>query len=275
MKNTFFQFQSIKPKVSKTSTKISAKDRVAEFGKDKFHSDGQILFCSFCNKAVDHVRRQTITDHLNSAKHKEATLKSQTEASSGGQAKRQCTVTTLFEQQVTAKAQRDKVTHDFLDMLVRANIPIEKADHPVVRQFLSTHVKGGGAVPKSDSLRLHHLPALIEEHDAKLRILVDRNTFLGIIADETMDLQNRPVFNILFQILCPADQLTDGFDELSAPLLVKTVYIDKVNHASVSQALIQCCSDFQINFQNVLLFVTNSASYFFKAWKDILFFSVE
>lgn len=55
-----------------------------------------------------------------------------------------------------------------------------------------------------------------------------------------------------------------------APLLVKTVYIEKVNHASVSQALIQCCADFQIDFTKVLLLVSDSASYMVKAWNDIL-----
>jgi hypothetical protein len=255
--------------MSKTSTKISAKDRVQEFGKDKFHCDGDILFCSACNKAVDHVRRQTITDHLTSAKHKTA-QKRKAEQSSDLLAKKQCTVTMLFQLQSAAKEQRDAVTRDFLDMMVKANIPLEKADHPAVRQFLSTHVNGGGAIPMANCLRVAHLPSLIDEHDAKLHRRLNQNTFICVIADETTDLQNRPVLNILFQVLLSLDELKGELGDLTTPILVKTVYIEKVNHASVSQVLIQCCADFQIDFTKVLLFVSDSASYMVKAWNDIL-----
>ena len=46
--------------------------------------------------------------------------------------------------------------------------------------------------------------------------------------------------------------------------------MEKVNHASVSQNMVQCCSDFNIDFQKIMLFVSDSASYFSKAWKEIL-----
>ncbi len=107
---------------------------------------------------------------------------------------------------------------------MRANIPLEKADHPAVQQFLSIHVKGGGAIPKSDSLRTVHLPLLIEEHEAKLHLLVNQTSYISIIVDETTDAQNRPVLNILFQLLQPIHQLKGDVEELSAPLLMKTVF---------------------------------------------------
>ena len=47
-----------------SAKKNSAKDRVNEFGKNVLHCDGGILFCSACNKAIDHLRKQTIKDHL-------------------------------------------------------------------------------------------------------------------------------------------------------------------------------------------------------------------
>ncbi|MGH0164858.1 UNVERIFIED_CONTAM: hypothetical protein FKN15_061332 [Acipenser sinensis] len=56
-------------KMSKTIT-ITPKDRITELGKDEFHVDGNVLFCTSCIKAVDYTRRQTIVEHMGSAKHK-------------------------------------------------------------------------------------------------------------------------------------------------------------------------------------------------------------
>ena len=53
----------------KTSVKITPAQRVNEFGADKLYVEGDALWCKVCNVAVDHVRRQTIVDHMDSKKH--------------------------------------------------------------------------------------------------------------------------------------------------------------------------------------------------------------
>ncbi|RXM28457.1 Carboxypeptidase Q [Acipenser ruthenus] len=57
-----FSIQSCS-KMPKT-IKITPKDPVNEFGKDKFHVDGNVLFCTSCSKAVDHTHRLTIVEHM-------------------------------------------------------------------------------------------------------------------------------------------------------------------------------------------------------------------
>lgn len=52
------------------SAKVTFKEQVAQFGKDTFHADGTLLFCAACSKAVDHVGKQTIIEHMEGAKHK-------------------------------------------------------------------------------------------------------------------------------------------------------------------------------------------------------------
>ncbi|OXB65220.1 hypothetical protein ASZ78_014885 [Callipepla squamata] len=47
---------------------------------------------------------------------------------------------------------------DFVKMCLEANIPLEKADHPSVRAFLSRYVKNGSSIPKSEQLRKAYLP---------------------------------------------------------------------------------------------------------------------
>ncbi|MGH0137718.1 UNVERIFIED_CONTAM: hypothetical protein FKN15_064614 [Acipenser sinensis] len=43
---------------------IAPKDWVNEFGKDEFHVDGNVLFCTSCSKAVNYTCRQTIVKHM-------------------------------------------------------------------------------------------------------------------------------------------------------------------------------------------------------------------
>ena len=52
----------------KTSINITPQNRVKEFGNDYFYVDGGMLWCKVCNVPVNHVRRQTIVDHIGSNK---------------------------------------------------------------------------------------------------------------------------------------------------------------------------------------------------------------
>ncbi|EMP35554.1 Huntingtin, partial [Chelonia mydas] len=79
--------------------KITPKDRVTEFGKNKFHVDGYVVFCTVCSKAVDYIQRQTIVEYMESTKHKQNEKKLKSEAETAGpsttvkkQSVRQCFV---------------------------------------------------------------------------------------------------------------------------------------------------------------------------------------
>lgn len=47
----------------------SAKDRAKEFSKELYEESG-LLFCRTCETSIDHKRKSTIMDHLESKKHK-------------------------------------------------------------------------------------------------------------------------------------------------------------------------------------------------------------
>ncbi|XP_025049927.1 uncharacterized protein LOC102377462 isoform X1 [Alligator sinensis] len=250
------------------SAKVTPKDRVAQFGKDKFHADGTVLFCTACRKAVDHVRKQSIVEHMESTKHKQNEKRRRQDAETAGpskSAKKQCAGTAAVERSTVAKDHRHTLILDFVRMCLKANFPLHKMDLPVVRDFLSKHVKGGGAIPKSDQL-YSHLPTLFEEE--KQRLLRDfEGNFIAVIANEPTDFQNRSIFNILFQVLRVHPP---RHADIPAPQLVKTVCLGKVNHATISQALISCMVEFSIPLERILAFVTDSGSYMAKAWNDVL-----
>ena len=53
------------------ASNITANARVKEFGSANFHSSDGVLFCTPCNKVINHLRRSTITDHLKSLNHEQ------------------------------------------------------------------------------------------------------------------------------------------------------------------------------------------------------------
>ena len=52
------------------AVKCTPEEWVKQF-PDDLYSDGGVLFCKFCDHSVDHIRVDTIKDHLKSKKHKQ------------------------------------------------------------------------------------------------------------------------------------------------------------------------------------------------------------
>lgn len=138
---------------SKTALYVTPLDRVTEFGGE-LHEDGGKLFCTSCNVVLNHVRKSAISDHLKSKTH----TKRKAEFEEQNVRKKQRPLTASLQCNSTAQTEKVSVIQDFVKMCLEANIPLEKADHPAVRAFLSRHVKNGGSIPKSDQLRRAYLP---------------------------------------------------------------------------------------------------------------------
>ncbi|XP_069725028.1 CGG triplet repeat-binding protein 1 [Phaenicophaeus curvirostris] len=138
---------------SKTALYVTPQDRVTEFGSE-LHEDGGKLFCTSCNVVLNHVRKSAINDHLKSKTH----TKRKAEFEEQNVRKKQRTLTASLQCNSTAQAEKTSVIQDFVKMCLEANIPLEKADHPAVRAFLSRYVKNGSLIPKSDQLRKAYLP---------------------------------------------------------------------------------------------------------------------
>jgi hypothetical protein len=135
----------------------SAKDRATEFSKELYEESG-LLFCRTCESSIDHKRKSTIIDHLESKKHKLRKEKKNSgpisNESTGGESsstsgKRQSTIDRGFAVATTARDARHAVANDLVCAMVAANIPLEKADNPVLRDFFVKHVRNGGSISGS------------------------------------------------------------------------------------------------------------------------------
>ena len=110
---------------SKIGHLITVADRVKEFGSDVCETNSNKLVCKYCCKIVGHDRRQTITHHVQSKRHKEKCERPQ---------KKQRLFETAFQATTASAKATEDITLAYLKPLVATNTPIEKADHPQVRQ---------------------------------------------------------------------------------------------------------------------------------------------
>ena len=234
---------------------VTAKDRAKSFPTE-FYEDHGILMCYSCEKAIDHKRLSTVKDHLGSTKHLEQAKKRQalTDANEGSSKKlRQCTILSAVKTSQTAKETRDEVVGDFVCALVAANIPIHKADNPVLRSFLQKHVRNGGSIPQSQMLR-DKVPSVYSRHINRLmNIFIDQPIF--VIIDETTDNRSKQVVNILFVTCVKSDKSP------IKPYLVETCVVDKTNTATIGGAVLRTLAQYNIFYHNVLGFVTDGARY--------------
>ena len=86
---------------------------------------------------------------------------------------------------------------------------------------------------------------------------------IAVLFDETTDVKQRSVINILFAKL----DLLCSFDK---PVLIETIFVDSANHSTVSQAVMKAITSMQINLQDVYAIVTDNVAYNLKAFKDLL-----
>ena len=65
-------------------------------------------------------------------------------------------------------------------MCSRSNIPLEKSDHPAVKNFLKMHVIGGGEIPSASALRKNWLPKVFNKNDDELKMKFSLETQLAL-----------------------------------------------------------------------------------------------
>ena len=289
-----------RPSNSHLPVNISAADRAKTYPEKLYESDG-LLFCKACSKAIDHRRLDTVKHHLfKSAVHaaNEAKIKKQEETGPGRGIKRQKTIGETFSNATKAADHRKEMASDLIKTFAACNIPLEKVNNPHFRSFLLKHVQGGGAVASASTLRKSiDTMDLHGAHKAKLKAIVSKAPSISIVTDETQDAKGQFVLNVLVvpclttsfaENLADLDELLGQFDATTTsndklnpatkeksvsvlkPLLIETVFLTAVNHATVGQAIIKILSNYDINFDNVVGFLSDNAKYMLKSFNDIL-----
>ena len=243
----------------------SAIERAKEF-PDDFYEDSGYLFCKYCQKSISFDRVSTIRDHVKSDKHdalkRKATQGEPNDESQAPLPKRQTTINKTFNNASTSKELRDNVIDDFVLALISANIPLQKADNPVLKGFLMKHVRNGGSIASAATLR-ERIPAIYEKHMCSIEESIAGKS-LYVIVDETTDARAKMVLNIL--VCLPVVSQTDKLKSF----LVESVMLDAVNATSVGGEVVRCLAVLGVPYQKVKAFVTDGARYMKACFRDVV-----
>ena len=243
-----------KAKRSAPISRVSAEERAKQF-KDDLYTDGGVLFCKYCVHSVDYMGVDTIKEHLKSKMHcAKKCSKQSKETVSGAVAgpftSRQVTLSSI----VKSKDLREEFVLDYIKLCTLADIPLYKTD--AMRPFLQKYCKQAGTLPQVSTLRNVYVPRLYEKHYLALTEVV-KNKPVSIIADETTDIRDHSILNVIASIL-------------GKPYLIGVIKMEACNHKTFSQAIIRSVTDIGIEFSQVISVVSNSAAYCKKAYRDVL-----
>lgn len=260
MENWFTKLkESAKKTKSHEATKITAKDRVKQYSAGTFHEESGLLFCTVCNVVLEHSRKSVLDRHLEAASHQK---RLNLPGTSRGKQK---TLKTSFKCSNSAQEERIKVCHDWIKVCTATNIPLGKSDHPVLREFLKSRVVNGGAIPKRTQLR-EYLFDVYECEKQELKDKISKKN-VAVMVDELSDDDGRYVLDIMVTLL--------DFDELSpsgknVAYLIDTHFLRETNNKTVSQAVVKTLVEYGIDFDCVLIFNSDNASYMKKAFNETL-----
>ena len=134
-----------------------------------------------------------------------------------------------------------------------------------MREFLLSRVVNGGRIPKGTQLQDHLLDVYeLETEELKQKI---KEANVAIMVDELSDDNGRCVIDVMATIL--------DFDKLSTSnrhiaYLLDMHFVTETNNKTVSQAVVKTINYYGIDFDRVLIFNTDNASYMKKAFRETL-----
>ncbi|XP_074813238.1 EF-hand calcium-binding domain-containing protein 11 isoform X1 [Natator depressus] len=175
--------------------------------------------------------------------------------------KRQKTITDSLKNKTPAEKECVEICTAWVKTLAGANIPLSKTDHPLVREFLDRRVRNGGVISGRTQLTDTHLPEVYLKEKENLK-LKRKDKKIAVIFVECCD-EARSVLNVPFAPLQP------DFSRQVNSFLVDTVFLDAVNHSTVSQAVVKAVNEYQIDYENVVVIDTDNASYMKKAFDSV------
>ncbi|MGH0132996.1 UNVERIFIED_CONTAM: hypothetical protein FKN15_059558, partial [Acipenser sinensis] len=114
---------------------VSAADHIKQYPAGVLHSDGGKLFCMSYKVTVNQYRESAVDRHLDSSIQRKRKVEIQTSTATALLAKKQKTVTSIFQKSTENREARNTSHCDPTEAFVCANIPLEKLDNQKLRKF--------------------------------------------------------------------------------------------------------------------------------------------
>ncbi|KAJ8876040.1 hypothetical protein PR048_023948, partial [Dryococelus australis] len=136
-----------------------------------------------------------------------------------------------------------------LDTFAKANIPLEKLENSALREWINEFTHGGCDAACVKTLREKYVPEIATEYVSSTIAALEGKT-IHILCDETTDRVGHCVFVvILYPPECTEEKL----------FVVSATYLDACNATSCSRAVSDAIKKYNISFDNILGFVSDSA----------------
>lgn len=226
------------PKV-RVSKAGKAKNYVLEFPNEHFQSDGEILYCSACEKSVSIEQRFLVVQHIGTAKHKESKIR------------RQKFRQQFFTSASTSSGNKNSFNSELCRAFIHADIPISKLENKSLNAFLTKYT--GQLIPDESTLRKNNMTEIHQETLNSIRNII-QDCPIWVSIDETVDVEGRMV-----------GKLSETF---SKPFLLICAQLEKCNHKTIAKLFNESMSLLWpkgVKHENVLLFLTDAAPYMVKS----------
>ncbi|MGH0117748.1 UNVERIFIED_CONTAM: hypothetical protein FKN15_039044, partial [Acipenser sinensis] len=102
----------------------------------------------------------------------------------------------------------------------------------------------------SAQLRCKYLPKAAEYHEQEIMELVKQSGCLSVVTDESTDAPDRYGLHIVFVLQDLHGEHAPDVLELNA-VLADTLYLQAVNYNTISQAIVKCLNNFDVDFDDV------------------------
>ncbi|PNF19297.1 hypothetical protein B7P43_G07511 [Cryptotermes secundus] len=233
----------LKVKVSQ-KTKLQMYQR--QFEGEMISTYNEILYCRVCEKTFGCEKRFQVLQHLNTNIHKE-NIKIKSTKSAPVQKLHSEFSNNSFSQ----------FSFDLCEAFLAADIPLWKLINPTLRNFIEKYTQC--KVPDESTVRKNYVKQCYDLTIESIRDKIQDN-FVWVSIDETQDCEGRFIANCIVGSLNKNKQ--------STPYLLAVVQFKTTNSSAVSGFFINSMNLLWpngIQYERVLLFVTDAASYIMKA----------
>lgn len=218
---------------------------VIEFGPDTFSIVGNNLFCKICEIRISSEKKFNVSQHISTDKHQKALKRHKDQE----QKKKQTLLTSL--------PTKSTFNADLCEALMAANIPLNKLNNSKFREFLEKYT--GKNIPFESTLRKGYVDDVYNKTIENIKTEIGENK-IWVSIDETCDVEGRYIANVVVGVL-----KTDSIGNI---FLLHSEQLDRTNHTTICKLFEKAMGILwpgSINYDNVLLFLTDAAPYMIKA----------
>jgi hypothetical protein len=234
---------------------VQLNNYVREFGKDVLSTDGKVLFCLTCekslNKAKKPIMKFQVKQHLETNIHQK-----QSEKQREMNKKKQ----TFIDLEESSTSNTSVFLTEFCTALVSADVSFQKLSNPLLKAFLEKYTNK--IIPSVKSLRQTYLPLCYGKIISHIKKeLFDKKIWISI--DETTDSTGRSIGNVIIGSL-------DGKNTKS--YLINCEVLVKCNATYIARLFndsLKILWPDSVQYDNVLLFLTDAAPYMVSAGKSL------